>query len=113
MKFKMKLKRDAFDRMKRGEKIVELRLYDEKRRKLEVGDEIEFLKLPDLKESIQTEVKGLLMYENFKDLIEDLPAKHLGFKEKDKEWLLESMYEIYDEEEEDKWGAAGIRVELI
>ena len=46
MRHTMKLKEDPFERMKNGTKTIEFRLYDEKRRKIKVGDEIEFFKLP-------------------------------------------------------------------
>lgn len=42
MRHTMKLKEDPFERMKNGTKTIEFRLYDEKRRKIKVGDEIEF-----------------------------------------------------------------------
>lgn len=48
MRHTMKLKEDPFERMKNGTKTIEFRLYDEKRRKIKVGDEIEFFKLPKL-----------------------------------------------------------------
>ena len=40
MRHTMKLKEDPFERMKNGTKTIEFRLYDEKRRKIKVGDEI-------------------------------------------------------------------------
>ena len=52
MRHTMKLKEDPFERMKNGTKTIEFRLYDEKRRKIKVGDEIEFFKLPKLQERI-------------------------------------------------------------
>ena len=59
MRHTMKLKEDPFERMKNGTKTIEFRLYDEKRRKIKVGDEIEFFKLPKLQERILVRVKNL------------------------------------------------------
>ena len=42
MKHEMKLREEPFSMMAEGKKTVELRLYDEKRRAIEVGDEICF-----------------------------------------------------------------------
>lgn len=38
----MKLSQEPFDKIASGEKIIESRLFDEKRRLIKVGDEIEF-----------------------------------------------------------------------
>ena len=45
---KMRLKESPFERIKNGTKTIEFRLYDEKRSKIKIGDQIEFSKLPDL-----------------------------------------------------------------
>lgn len=39
----MKLRESPFERIKNGTKTVEFRLYDEKRSKINIGDQIEFL----------------------------------------------------------------------
>ena len=44
MLHKMKLKKEPFEMIKSGKKIYELRLYDEKRKKLKIGDTVEFEK---------------------------------------------------------------------
>ena len=41
----MKLKNDPFQKIKTGKKTVELRLYDNKRRQLDIGDDIIFTNL--------------------------------------------------------------------
>lgn len=68
MRHTMKLKEDPFERMKNGTKTIEFRLYDEKRRKIKVGDEIEFFKLPKLQERILVRVKNLYRGDSFKIL---------------------------------------------
>ena len=42
MLHKMKLNESPFNRMKKGTKTIEFRLFDEKRQKIKVGDKIEF-----------------------------------------------------------------------
>ena len=113
MLYQMKLQPVPFGKMKDGEKILELRLYDEKRRKVKVGDEIEFCSVENSQEKIRTKVIGLLVYGNFFDLIRDLPAAYLGYKESEKDYLKRSMYEIYTPEDEEKYGVLGIRIELV
>lgn len=109
----MRLQSAPFARVKSGEKILELRVCDEKRQKLEVGDEIEFADMAAPEEKIRVEVIGLLRYKKFADLINDMPAAYLGYKESEKDYLRNSMYEIYAPEEEEKYGVLGIRMRRL
>ena len=43
----LKLHGDNFDRMESGKKKREYRLYDKKRRLINIGDTIRFIRLPD------------------------------------------------------------------
>ena len=56
---------------------------------------------------------GLLVFGNFFDLIRDLPATYLGYKESEKDYLKRSIYDIYTPEDEEKYGVLGIRIELV
>ena len=47
----MKLQSKYYDYILKGAKKIELRLFDEKRQKIKVGDKIKFLKEPELTES--------------------------------------------------------------
>ena len=68
----MKLNDDPFERIKNGTKTIEFRLYDEKRRKVKIGDKIEFSKLPDLQEKILVDVVDLYTEPSFEELFEKL-----------------------------------------
>ena len=59
MLHKMKLNQEPFEKIKNGTKTVEFRLYDEKRRTVQIGDEIEFSKLPELQEKLLVKVIDL------------------------------------------------------
>lgn len=48
MNYEMKLRAIYFDKIKSGEKIYEIRLNDERRKDLKVGDTIVFKKEPEL-----------------------------------------------------------------
>ncbi len=108
----MKLQEKPFNLIKGGHKIIELRLYDEKRRDIKIGDIIEFSKLPDLVEKVKVEITGLLTYKTFSELIEVVPARDLGYTESDKEDVKADMYKIYTKEEEEKYGVLGIKIKL-
>jgi len=109
----MKLQSEPFEKMKSGKKTLELRLYDEKRRSIKPGDEIEFSELPGLENKIKTKVVGLFRYGTFAEMLSDLPTRLLGYEESDREYLKTSMYEVYTKEQEAEYGVLGIRIELL
>jgi len=111
MKHIMKLQADSFDKIKGGKKIIEVRLYDDKRRTIKLGDNIEFKKEPEQIESINTEVIDLLRYKSFEDLINNFPASDFGYESKEN--LLTAIYSFYKKEEEEKFGVLGIKIKLI
>ena len=105
---KMKLNESPFERMKNGEKTVEFRLYDEKRKKVKIGDQIEFSKLPELQETILVEVIDLYMEETFENLFKKLYTDEEEIKRK-----INSMHQIYSPEKEKEYGVIGIKISLI
>jgi len=111
MLHKMKLTAPAFDAIKSGKKIIEIRLYDAKRRIINIEDKIEFTREPDKKEKIKVQVTGLLRYNAFRDLLEDYPLKYFGAN--NKRDLLKNLYSYYTKEKESQYGVIGIRIKKI
>lgn len=111
MKHKMKLNSDAFKYIKGGTKIVELRLNDEKRRLLKVGDLIEFTNRTTL-ETMIVEVKSLHKYPNFEELYKHFDKISLGY-DKDDIANPKDMEEYYSKEEQEKYGVIGIKIKVI
>lgn len=70
----MSLNVPSFERIARWGKVIELRLCDEKRQAIQIGDEIVFGKAAaGSAEPVETKVTGLLRYPTFASLIDDLP----------------------------------------
>lgn len=107
----MNLQPKYFDFIKDGTKRIELRLYDEKRRLIQLGDIIEFAKSDD--EKFKAEVIGLLRYNSFADLFEDFDISILADSSMTKQELLEVLGEFYTEEKQAEFGVIGIRIKLI
>lgn len=107
----MKLQPDPFHKIVDGSKRIELRLYDEKRKDIELGDTVTFLLEPDKVERVETKVTGLLRYPDFKTLIEDFPVEYFGGKTK--EGLVETVRQFYTIEQEKENGVLGIRIEKV
>lgn len=108
MLHKMKLNESPFERMKNGTKTVEFRLYDEKRKQVQVGDQIEFSKLPDTQEKLLVDVIGLYKDDTFENLF-----RKLYTDEKEIERKTKSMYNFYSPEKEKQYGVLGIKISLV
>lgn len=107
----MNLQPKYFDFMKDGTKRIELRLYDEKRSQIELGDIIEFSKSENNK--LKAEVIGLLRYSSFKDLFKDFDISILADASMTKEELLNVLSEFYTPEKQAEYGVVGIRLKIL
>lgn len=106
----MRLQRSPFDKVKNGTKSIELRLFDEKRALINIGDIITFICEPEQTEVVTTKVIGILRYPTFPNLIDDFPLELFGWSEKDK--LIQNIYKYYTQKDELKNGVVGIKLEL-
>ena len=70
MLHRMTLWHDAFQAVKNGRKTIEMRLYDEKRAAVRVGDTIEFSD-PCGVETLRCEVTALYRYDSFEQLYQN------------------------------------------
>ena len=107
----MNLQPKYFDFIKNGTKRIELRLYDEKRQQIKLGDSIEFSKSEN--EKFKVRVIGLLRYETFSDLFNDFNISVLADQSMTKQELLNVLQEFYTPEKQAQYGVLGIRLELL
>lgn len=110
-KHEMKLAAEPFQKILSGPKVIESRLYDEKRQKIALGDEIEFTKNENPQQRVITRVVGLFRYRSFKDLFFDHDPKLFG--EESRELLLNQIKQFYSDEDERIFGVIGLRLEKI
>ena len=104
MTYEMKLQSKYYDFIKNGTKRIELRLCDEKRNLLKIGDKIKFLKEPELKESFEASIIGLLKYSSFADLFKDFDISILASKSMTKDELLNDLQKFYPVEKQKEYG---------
>ena len=109
----MKLQPEYFNFILNGTKRIEIRLNDEKRQNIKLGDKIKFLKEPDLNESFEAQVIGLLRYNSFEEMFKDYDISILSDKSMTKEELISVLEQFYTNEKQEKYGVLGIRIELI
>lgn len=106
----MRLADEPFEKMQRGEKTVEIRLYDEKRQKIEVGDAITFYKGESRDEWISATVVGLHRFASFKELFRSDLFPKTGCGDSTPDEAAENMYRYYTREQEKQWGVLAIEI---
>ncbi|WP_246570182.1 ASCH domain-containing protein [Lentibacillus saliphilus] len=109
----MRLYDQPFTSMALGKKTVEVRLYDDKRRRIKEGDSIEFTKLSQPSDQLLVEVTELNVFPTFKAMYESLPAACFDAEHKTIEEMVASTYTIYTPQQEQKWGTVAITVKVI
>lgn len=113
MRHSMKLCKQPFERIKSGSKTIELRLNDEKRQLLGIGDEIDFI-CCDNGEAISTRVLNIYHFDNFSQLYKSLPLEKCGYSHSEIHTASsKDMLMYYSEEKQNKYGVLGIEIELI
>ena len=106
----MKLHSRPFAEMTSGTKRSELRLNDEKRQLVSVGDEIVFTNRENESQTVRTTVTYLNTYPTFKALYQGVKKDYPNWDESP---FIESLYSYYSQEEEAAFGALEIGVALL
>jgi ASC-1-like (ASCH) protein len=109
----MKLQKEHFDHIAEGSKIIEMRLYDEKRRKIRLGDTIEFTCDQEENQTVRTKVQGLYVYPGFDELVEDFTPTEMGFSKTARIKISEYMLRLYGVEAAFKNKAIAIKVKVM
>ena len=106
----MKLHSSPFEMIKSGEKTIELRLFDEKRQQVKVGDKILFTNIAN-GETLNTTVVKLHRFDSFKELYKSLPLLKCGYTIENVDNAKSSdMEKYYSVEEQNKYGVVGIEL---
>lgn len=111
MKHEMKLNNEPFECIKNGTKTIELRLNDEKRKLLTVGDYIEFTNKVT-NEKLLVEVIDLFKYNSFEELYKHFNKIEIGYSINE-EANPKDMENYYSKEEQEKYGVLGIKIKKL
>lgn len=110
----MSLNPIPFENIKKGKKMIEIRLFDSKRRKVRPKDTIVFTKLPDKKEKLAVEVVGVSIFSSFRDLLSNFEKTKFGHpNDITIDQQIKWQREHYTEYEEKKYGVVGIHIKLL
>ena len=113
MVHQMKLTPSPFGMIRNGTKTIELRLYDDKRRKIQIGDKIVFVNTGNPLETLESEVVDLFVFDSFKTLYGELPLLECGYDASDVDTASpDDMNVYYTKEAQEKYGVVGIKIRL-
>ena len=107
----MKLYNEPFQMIKKGEKTIELRLNDEKRRKVKKGDTIVFKNTVN-GEEIAVTVLNIHIFKSFEELYKNLPLCKCGYREGE-DPSPSHMDKYYSREKQEQYGVLGIEIRII
>ena len=114
MTHNMNLHAQPFSMIAEGRKTIELRLLDEKRKRIAVGDTLVFTNTGDPAATLRCKVKKLHVFDSFEQLYRELPLEKCGYlPEELADARAEDMTAYYSEEEQQKFGVVGIELELM
>ena len=106
----MNLNPTPFEMIKSGEKTIELRLWDEKRKRIAPGDTIVFTNTATGETLTKTVVK-LHRFANFEELYQQLPLLQCGYTEEDIHTASpDDMAQYYSPEQQSRYGVVGIEL---
>ncbi len=108
MTHKMKLWNSAFLTVKNKTKTIEMRLYDEKRSMISIGDIIEFTNTKT-GEIIACTVLNLYRYKDFRELYKHHDKISIGYSENETA-NPDDMLAYYNAESIEKYGVLGIEI---
>jgi len=95
-----------FTAIKSGQRTIESRIYDEKRRLIQLRDSLVLTDRENPKETVTATVIGLLVYKTFHDLFShNEPTKFGG---PSVEWLENQISEFYSVADQNENGVIGI-----
>ena len=107
----MKVQTKYYQLLKKGVKTIELRLWDEKRQLIQVGDSITFSDLSDPNDTFVAQVVALHRAPSFNQLCDIISPKQAGFTTKEE--LMDCLQEFYTIDAQQKYGVVGIEIKKI
>ena len=109
----MKLHAEPFEMIKSGRKTIELRLWDEKRQKIKIGDTVVFTNTIS-GEKLKATVLNLYCFDSYEELYKELPLLKCGYTEDDIDTAQASdMEAYYSADEQAKYGVVGIEISCM
>lgn len=107
----LQLATEPFNAIINGKKTIESRLYDDKRKAIQIGDILVFTNRENAKQTAEGRVVGLLRYDTFHELFSKNDPNKFGGPSV--AWLEDQINEFYTVDDQRKFGVLGIEFELV
>lgn len=110
----LNLHADPFEMIRSGRKTIELRLFDEKRSQIAVGDTLVFTHSDNAAETLTARVTALHRFPDFAALYAALPLDKCGYLPEELPAASpEDMNVYYSAEKQALYGVVGIEIALL
>lgn len=109
----MKLQPEFFEKIKNGEQTYEIRLNDEKRQQINIGDIVVFKKEPDCYEGVVCKVLEKRFFSSFAQMSQVMSLRDLGFDGKNAEQVERKLYTYYSKEDEQMYGVVVMKIQVV
>ena len=109
--FTMSVRHKYFELIKSGQKDIELRAYDEKRKKMKTGDKFLLYDAENPNESIICEILNMHVARDFESLFKNLDIKRSGFDNLDE--LIDTVTKFVSREELQREQVVGIEIKRV
>ncbi|MBQ3784829.1 MAG: ASCH domain-containing protein [Alphaproteobacteria bacterium] len=109
--FTMSVRHKYFELIKSGQKDIELRAYDEKRRKMKTGDKFLLFDAENPDQSIICEVLNMHIAPDFESLFKKIDIKRSGFK--DIAELMDTITKFVSREELAREQVVGMEIKRV
>ena len=107
----MKLKDEPFCAIKSGKKVVEMRLFDEKRTLLKLNDFIEFVNI-ESEEKLKAKVQELKNFSNFEELYNFYDKTDLGYLDYQNA-SYKDMLKYYSKSDIENYSVVAIKIKVV
>ena len=108
----MHLESEIYDLVINNIKDIEIRINDDKRRKLKIGDIITIINRSN-NDTIKVKITNLEYFSSFNNCINNYNLNRLYNDKITKEELLNLLYKFYTKDDEEKYGVVAIIFEKI
>lgn len=114
MLHRMNLHNGPFQEIFAGRKTIELRLYDEKRQQIHIGDQILFTNASAPDHTITAQVTALHRFASFAELYAALLLERCGYRPEEVATASpKDMEQYYSPQEQAQYGVVGIELQVI
>ncbi len=110
-KFTMSVRHKYFELIKSGQKDIELRAYDEKRKKMKTGDKFLLFDAENPDEYIICEILNMHVAPDFESLFKKIDIKRSGFKDVNE--LMDTITKFVSREELAREQVVGMEIKRV